>query len=779
MTRSDRPFEAFAGEIRGLSETRAHVADATRRPEREAVATLLEAATLGPEAAARVRANARALVEALREKRRGGGVEALIHEYALSSQEGVALMCLAEALLRVPDDETRDALIRDKLAAGDWLAHVGHSPSLFVNAATWGLVVSGKLAATNSERGLAAALARLIARGGEPLIRKGVDLAMRMMGEQFVSGRTIDEAIANARAREARGYRHSYDMLGEAAVGAQDARRYYDAYAHAIAAIGRASAGRGIYDGPGISIKLSALHPRYCRAQRARVTGELLPRLLELVLLAREADIGLNIDAEEADRLEISLELLEAVCEDPRLRGWNGVGFVVQAYSKRCPAVIAHLIALARRTRRRLMVRLVKGAYWDSEIKRAQVDGMEDFPVFTRKAHTDLCFIACARSLLAAPDAIYPQFATHNAQTLASIVELAGEPFRDRQYEFQCLHGMGEPLYDEVIAPDGLARPCRIYAPVGTHETLLAYLVRRLLENGANTSFVNRINDASIAIDTLIADPADEVRASASPGAPHPAIALPRALFGAARVNSGGIDLASERELARLAGELLDASAGAGLVAEARAAGAGAAVAPAATPTSASAPASAPLCQRIVNPADHDDVVGSVVVASDAQIEAALARAAAAAPRWSATPAAQRARLLERAADLLQQRMPALIGLVVREAGKSIPNAVGEVREAVDFLRYYAHRLRVDPRDGQASGLGALACISPWNFPLAIFTGQVAAALAAGNAVLAKPAEQTPLVAALAVDTLLRAGIADDVVQLLPGGAEVGAALVA
>ena len=477
---SANPFAAFRHEVVAQSPLRAAITEAYRRPEPECVPPLIALAALTPDENQRVEAMARSLTTRLRAKSRSSGVEGLIHEYSLSSQEGVALMCLAEALLRIPDAATRDALIRDKLAPGDWRAHVGASPSLFVNAATWGLVLTGKLVGTSSEQTLGAALTRLIARGGEPLIRAGVDVAMRMMGEQFVTGRTIEEALNASREREARGFTFSYDMLGEAATTAEDAARYLAEYERAVHAIGRAAHKRGIYEGPGVSIKLSALHPRYQRIQRARVMGELLPRIQHLAVLARSYDIGLNIDAEEADRLDLSLDILEALSLDPKLVGWNGLGFVIQAYGKRCVVVIDWLADLARRARRRLMIRLVKGAYWDSEIKRAQIDGQDEFPVFTRKVHTDVSFLACARKLLAAPDAIYPQFATHNAQTLASILTMAGPNFYRGQYEFQCLHGMGEPLYEEVVGRDKLDRPCRVYAPVGSHETLLAYLVRRL-----------------------------------------------------------------------------------------------------------------------------------------------------------------------------------------------------------------------------------------------------------------------------------------------------------
>ena len=476
-----------------------------------------------------------------------------MREYDLSSQEGVALMCMAEALLRIPDAATRDALIADKIGGSEWRAHVGQSPSPFVNAATWGLLITGQLVSAVDETGLAAALTRLIARSGAPVIRASVDTAMRVMGEQFVCGQTIGAAIAHARPFEARGFRYSYDMLGEAATTAEDAERYLAAYETALKAIGAASAGRGVYEGPGLSVKLSALHPRYSRSQRRRAFEELYPRLKRLAVMAREFDVGLNIDAEESERLDISLDLLEALCRDPAMEGWNGVGFVVQAYQKRAVAVIDWIVELARATRRRIMLRLVKGAYWDSEIKRAQVEGLEGFSVFTRKIHTDVSYIACARRLLDAPDAVFPQFATHNALTLATIHAMAGANFYAGQYEFQCLHGMGEPLYNQIVGAGREARPCRVYAPVGSHETLLAYLVRRLLENGANTSFVNRIADASVSIDALIADPVAAASAIAPVGAPHPKIALPRDLYAPARPNSAGLDLSNEARLAALA----------------------------------------------------------------------------------------------------------------------------------------------------------------------------------------------------------------------------------
>ena len=744
------PFSAFAPPVSPRTPLRAAITAACRRDEAAALAPLIAAATLDAGTKRDVRATALALVTALRAKHRGSGVEGLVQEYALSSQEGVALMCLAEALLRIPDNGTRDALIRDKIGDGDWGAHLGGGKSLFVNAATWGLVVTGKLVGGVDERGLGAALARLVARAGEPVIRRGVDLAMRMMGEQFVTGETIEQALARARKEEARGFTYSYDMLGEAATTAGDAARYRRDYEHAIHAIGRASAGRGVHAGPGISIKLSALHPRYQRAQAERVMAELLPVVKALAVQAREYGIGFNIDAEEADRLETSLDLLERLALDPDLAGWDGLGFVVQAYGKRCPFVIDWIVDLARRAGRRIMVRLVKGAYWDAEIKRAQVDGLADFPVYTRKVHTDVAYLACARRLLAARDAVFPQFATHNAQTLATILHLAGPDFAPGDWEYQCLHGMGEPLYEEVVGAGKLGRPCRIYAPVGTHETLLAYLVRRLLENGANSSFVNRIADPAVTLDDMVVDPVDAIHAMPRPGTHNPAIALPRALYPDRR-NSDGIDLSDEEALAALSAALAKSArvewrAGEG---EGR---------------------------PVRNPADHRDVVGTVAEVTEAQAAAAARRAAAS--RWSETPVTARAAVLDAAADAMQVRMPQLMGLAMREAGKSAANAVTEVREAIDFLRYYAAQARATFGPRQAA-LGPVTCISPWNFPLAIFTGQVAAALVAGNPVLAKPAEETPLIAAEAVRLLHAAGVPADALQLLPGDGAIGAALVA
>jgi RHH-type proline utilization regulon transcriptional repressor/proline dehydrogenase/delta 1-pyrroline-5-carboxylate dehydrogenase len=749
----DLPFAALQAEIKPpQSPLRAAVTAAYRRDEVEAVSWLL---AQGARANADAAPLAQRLVEQVRAKRtRASGVDALMHEFSLSSEEGVALMCLAEALLRIPDSATADRLIADKISKGDWRKHLGESPSLFVNAATWGLLITGKLVGTSSEQGLGSALTKLIGKGGEPLIRKGVDLAMRMLGNQFVTGQTIDEALKNSKPNEARGYRYSYDMLGEAALTEVDAQAYYQSYETAIHAIGKASNGRGINDGPGISIKLSALHPRYSRAQHARVMGELLPRVRALVLLAKQYNIGINIDAEEADRLEISLDMMEAMAFDPALAGFDGIGFVVQAYQKRCPFVIDFLIDLAKRSGRKFMVRLVKGAYWDAEIKRAQVDGMPGFPVYTRKVYTDVSYLTCARKLLSAADLLYPQFATHNAHSLAVIYTWAKSDNIDN-YEFQCLHGMGETLYDQVVGAGNLNKACRIYAPVGSHETLLAYLVRRLLENGANSSFVNQIVDPQVSIATLVTDPFTS--AAQQQGAPHPGIALPRQLFGAERANSAGLDLTDENVLTALASNLSEPRSYA------------------ATPLISGFTTFDDAPQPICNPANHADIVGSVVDATLDAVQTALAAATLAAPAWQDRTPAARAALLMAVADLYESHCQELMALAVREAGKSLPNAIAEVREAVDFLRYYAHQAASHPA-GMA--LGPVVCISPWNFPLAIFTGQVAASLVAGNVVLAKPAEQTPLIAHRAVQLFHQAGIPLAALQLLPGRGEVvGAAL--
>ncbi|MCW2253970.1 RHH-type proline utilization regulon transcriptional repressor/proline dehydrogenase/delta 1-pyrroline-5-carboxylate dehydrogenase [Providencia alcalifaciens] len=773
-----QPFLDFAEHILPQSVKRSAITSAYRIPETQALPMLLQQALLPTEQADAAHKLAYSIAEKLRNQKNGIGraglVQGLLQEFSLSSQEGVALMCLAEALLRIPDKATRDALIRDKISSGNWQSHLGQSSSMFVNAATWGLLFTGKLVSTHNEAKLSSSLNRILSKSGEPLVRKGVDMAMRLMGEQFVTGETIAQALANARKLEEKGFRYSYDMLGEAALTEKDAQDYMISYQQAIHAIGKASNGRGIYEGPGISIKLSALHPRYSRAQYSRVMDELYPRLLSLVLQAHQYDVGINIDAEEADRLEISLDLLERLCFEPKLAGWNGIGFVIQAYQKRCPFVIDSIIELAERSKRRLMIRLVKGAYWDSEIKRAQMDGLEGYPVYTRKVYTDVSYIACARKLLSVPNLIYPQFATHNAHTLAAIYQIAGKNYYPGQYEFQCLHGMGEPLYEQVVGKvaDGkLNRPCRIYAPVGTHETLLAYLVRRLLENGANTSFVNRIGDATIPLDELVADPVKDVlelsKTEGQIGLPHPKIGLPRDLYGKRRVNSIGLDMSNEHRLASLSSALLTASMQEKL---AQPLLGGHYQATEVAPNTIT---------PVFNPACHKDIVGHLREATLDEADHALNVANDAGAIWFATPPSERASILLRAADIMEQQLQPLLDVLVREAGKTYANAIAEVREAVDFLNYYATQVRDDFDNNTHRPLGPVVCISPWNFPLAIFTGQIAAALAAGNTVLAKPAEQTPLIAAVAVSMLHQAGIPREALQLLPGkGETIGAKLV-
>jgi len=745
-----------------------------RADETEVVRTLIRQAQLSPELRNKVARRARALVKAVREDRLShGGIDAFLQEYELSSDEGVVLMCLAEALLRIPDADTADRLIRDKIGGANWKKHIGASESLFVNASTWALMLTGRLLGPRpSEKDdLGSAFTRLVARSGEPVIRQAMTQAIRILGRQFVMGRTIEEALSRARDERAAGYRHSFDMLGEAARTAADAERYYDAYASAIAKIGTEKTGEGPIDRPGISVKLSALHPRYEYAQRESVLAELTPRLVELAAIAKDANIGLTVDAEEADRLDLSLDIFEQVAAASRLAGWDGLGLAVQAYQKRATAVIDWLATIAKRDNRRLMVRLVKGAYWDSEIKRGQERGLESYPVFTRKASTDVAYIACARKLIEDGTSFYPQFATHNAHTLATVEALAEA---GAAFEFQRLHGMGEALYGAIVGPGPDDVKCRIYAPVGSHEDLLPYLVRRLLENGANTSFVNRIVDEDLPIARIIADPV-ETMAETKP-IPHPRIPLPSALFGEDRRNSAGIDLSDPVELTALAEDMETAAARDWTAAPGEPAG-----------------GASGETRPILDPSDRRRAVGEVREASPEQVEKAVGAAAAAFNSWEARPAGERATCLEGAADLFDEHRAAFMAIAVREAGKTIPDALGEVREAIDFLRYYAARARSDfgapavlpgptgERNELAlHGRGVFGCISPWNFPLAIFTGQVSAALAAGNTVVAKPAEQTPLMAAHAVRLMHQAGVPEDVLILLPGdGLGVGAPLVA
>ncbi|MDE4173654.1 bifunctional proline dehydrogenase/L-glutamate gamma-semialdehyde dehydrogenase PutA [Phaeobacter sp. PT47_59] len=698
---------------------------------------LVATAALTTSARQAICANAAALVKDIRGHSAPGLMEVFLAEYGLSTDEGIALMCLAEALLRVPDADTIDALIEDKIAPSDWGKHLGHSSSPLVNASTWALMLTGKVLDEDKPspvRALRGAIKRL----GEPVIRTAVGRAMKEMGRQFVLGESIESAMKRAAGMEAKGYTYSYDMLGEAARTEADASRYHLSYSKAISAIAAACTSDDIRKNPGISVKLSALHPRYELAQEARVMEQLVPRLKALALLAKAAGMGLNVDAEEADRLSLSLEVIEAVVSDPSLAGWDGFGVVVQAYGPRTGLAIDALYEMAERYNRRFMVRLVKGAYWDTEIKRAQVEGVDGFPVYTSKALTDVSYIANARKLLGMTDRIYPQFATHNAHTVSAILHMAEDK---SLFEFQRLHGMGETLHQMVKEQNG--NNCRIYAPVGAHRDLLAYLVRRLLENGANSSFVNQIVDENVPPEVVAADPFDAVAdiSRSIPTGPE--------LFAPERANSKGFDLGHAPTLAAIE--------------QARA--------PwrshnwRAAPLLAGDTAPEP-AEDVTNPSDLT-TVGQLAPASDADVETALT----AAHPWDAS-AETRAAALNKAADLYEEHYGELFALLAREAGKSIPDAVAELREAVDFLRYYAARIP------DAAPAGLFTCISPWNFPLAIFTGQISAALASGNAVLAKPAEQTPLIAHRAVELLHAAGVPQSALQLLPGpGSRVGAAL--
>jgi RHH-type proline utilization regulon transcriptional repressor/proline dehydrogenase/delta 1-pyrroline-5-carboxylate dehydrogenase len=709
-------------------------------------------------------------------------LDAFMREYDLSSEEGVLLMCLAEALLRIPDDETAEKLIADKLSEAEWEKHMGMSDSLLVNASTWGLMLTGRIVRLplDAPGNFRAVWSRLISRSTEPVIRMAVRRAMRMMGSQFVMGRTIDEALKRSQNKDNRAFLHSFDMLGEAALNAADAQRFFVAYQQAIAAIGEFAgvppAGATPEDRtrrPSISIKLSALHPRFEFAKRERVMAELVPQLLALAVQAKEHSIGLTVDAEETDRLELTLDVFEAVYRNEALAGWCGFGIAVQAFHKRAPAVIEWLETLAREVGRRMPVRLVKGAYWDTEIKRAQEQGLSGYPVFTRKANTDIAYLACARRLLAARDLFYPQLATHNAQTVAAVRAYAGlaTEFGDGGYEFQRLHGMGEALY-QVVRED-LSIPCRVYAPVGSHEDLLPYLVRRLLENGANTSFVNRIFDESVAPEQLVADPVAAVKAL--PVKTNPALPLPAELYGSTRRNSAGLNLSDEAASAALAREL------------------GALGRP---PRAASlvfdgAPGNG-IVRAVTSPADRRLIVGEWQAMEPARAPDVIAAAVGAYPRWNAMPVDGRAAILDRAADRLEARRAEFVRILILEAGKTVADAIGEVRETVDFLRYYAGMARRwlghpqeltgptgEYNELQLHGRGVFVCISPWNFPLSIFTGQIAAALVAGNTVVAKPAEQTNLIAAQMAALLRDAGLPSYVFQCCLGGGELGAQLVA
>jgi RHH-type proline utilization regulon transcriptional repressor/proline dehydrogenase/delta 1-pyrroline-5-carboxylate dehydrogenase len=743
-------------------------------PETNVVRSLADRARLAPDRREAVQQRALALVNAVRgAKPAGSGLDAFLREYHLGSREGVILMCLAEALLRIPDAETADRLIADKIPSGDWQDHLGDSDSLFVNASTWGLMLTGRIVdVERAELGSVRSwFSRLTSRIGEPVARAALRQAMRILGHQFVMGRSIEEALERTHGSRERLYRYSFDMLGESAITSEDAERYYEKYRAAIIAVGRDVDPRADVVGRhSISVKLSALHPRYELAQRERVLTELAPRLHALVKLARESGIGLTVDAEEAERLELSLQLIDSVLESDVSGGYAGFGLAVQAYQRRAYNVLEWLASRARSLNRRITVRLVKGAYWDSEVKRAQERGLSSYPVFTRKPSTDVSYLACARLLASTRDVIYPQFATHNAQTVAYVAEVFGNA--SGTFEYQRLHGMGEELYSQVVGIEHGDHACRVYAPVGPHEDLLPYLVRRLLENGANTSFVNRIVDARLPAETIVTDPVAQVDGYTE--IPHPRIVEPARLYGSDRANSRGVNMADGAELHALK----------------KACEAAAASQWQATALIDGKPGSGDTVQ-LVNPSNESQVVGTIKQASTADAERAIASAFKAQPDWDAMPAEQRAAILMRAADAFEANLGAFIARCTLEAGKTLNDGIAEVREAVDFLRYYATQARsefgeekvlVGPTGERNSlrlrGKGVFVCISPWNFPLAIFTGQVAAALAAGNAVIAKPAEQTPLTAALAVQLLHSAGVPPQVLHFLPGeGGTVGAAL--
>jgi RHH-type proline utilization regulon transcriptional repressor/proline dehydrogenase/delta 1-pyrroline-5-carboxylate dehydrogenase len=754
---------------------RADINKVYRGDESEIVSNLIEYGHLSDQQNMAIRKLATALVEQVRQERKSStGIDSFLTEYALSSDEGIALMCLAEALLRVPDKSTVDRLIKDKLASPDWKSHRGQSESFFVNATTWALMLTGKvLSVENTENLMSKAVRKLISRSSEPVVRTAVDKAMRIMSKQFVKGRTIQEALTRARKKEEKGYLFSYDMLGEAALTHEDAQRYFAAYANAIETIGKnKTAGADVYRSPGISIKLSALHPRYQEFQQQRVLQELSPKLLSLAQLAKHHNIGLTIDAEESERLDLSLDLIEAVFNDNSLDGWDGFGLAVQSYQKRAFYLLDWVADLARRKGRRMMVRLIKGAYWDSEIKKTQMQGLEEYPVFTRKVFTDVSFQACAKKLLTMTDVIYPQFATHNAYSVALILNLVGD-YRD--FEFQCLHGMGKELYEQIVPAQKFGIPCRVYAPVGSHEDLLPYLVRRLLENGANSSFVNRIVDDKAPISELVEDPIG--KAEQFIHKINQNIPLPVDIFAPERKNSMGLDFTNrdlraflQNQLASFANPHWNA-----------------------TPIIAGKTFSMKDAEELVSPQNMNQVIGKVVNATMEDVEAALERANEVFNSWAETSVHERAICIERFADLLEKHRATFLALACLEAGKTWNDGIAELREAIDFCRYYAVQARKIMGDpitlkgytGELNEIslhprGTILCISPWNFPLAIFTGQVVAALVTGNCVIAKPAEQTTLIAHFAIDLLLKSGVPAGVIQFLPGpGETIGAKLVA
>ncbi|MCF6215292.1 MAG: bifunctional proline dehydrogenase/L-glutamate gamma-semialdehyde dehydrogenase PutA [Emcibacter sp.] len=767
-----------------LDEIRGILRAATHADEELCIANLLESSSLSAAAQQRIVDASRELVALSRLKSdEQGTMDYFLQEFGLSNREGVALMCLAEALLRVPDGLTADKLIAEKIQSGDWSDHKGKSDSLFVNASTWGLMMTGGVVNLGDDvtENFSGWMKRLIAKSGEPIIRGAVMQAMRIMGGQYVLGRTIGEAAKRGQKENRPDTRFSFDMLGEGARTLEDAAQYFSAYRQAIEKIGKDNAAENIYEAPGISVKFSALHPRYEFAQAEIVMGEIYPKIRRLALAAKKYGLGFTIDAEEADRLDISLDIFENLARDPELGPWDGLGIVVQAYQKRAPYVLDWLISLGRelskKSTRKFMIRLVKGAYWDSEIKHAQEMGLADYPVYTRKPTTDLSYQICAERMMRAQDVIYGQFATHNAYSVALILELAGDR---RDFEFQRLHGMGQLLYDQLQDNISPKVNMRVYAPVGAHKDLLPYLVRRLLENGANSSFVNRFMDKNITVENLMQDVSDLVRA-ANPRR-HGLIPLPVDILSASgreaapRKNAMGLDLSSPIEMADLTEEMTRATekpfkigpiVGGKLLAR--------------------------RTENIVNPSNRDEVIAAVGIPEDSDIDQALEMSVSAFKAWDNLGGKARAAILNKAADLMEMRMRPLMGIISKEAGRTIADALSEVREAVDFLRYYAMQaeaefetpLSLPGCTGERNrlslhGRGVFLCISPWNFPLAIFVGQLAAALAAGNAVIAKPAEQTPIIAGEAVKILHEAGVPGDILHMFPGaGAGIGGRLVA
>ncbi|WP_068088692.1 bifunctional proline dehydrogenase/L-glutamate gamma-semialdehyde dehydrogenase PutA [Polycladidibacter stylochi] len=743
---------------RHLEKLRQKVSDYYLVDEHSCVMELASALQMPTSMAEGIRSKTVDLVTKLRTTTQPTMMESFLGEYGLSTQEGIALMCLAEALLRVPDTCTVDALIADKIAPSAWGEHLGKASSSLVNASTWALFLTGKLLQPQQQT-LASTLRTMLKRMGEPVLRTAVGQAMKELGSQFVLGRSIHEAIKNATQLEKEGFTYSYDMLGEAAQTEDDAKRYHLEYTRAITALARQANHVSIHDNPGISVKLSALHPRYEITNKQRVMDELFPRVLSLAALAKSSGIGLNIDAEEADRLELSLDIIEALIAHPSLKNWEGFGVVVQAFGPRAAPVIDWVYECAKAHQRKITLRLVKGAYWDSEIKRAQTLGLGSYPVFTRKVNTDLSYLACAQKLLGMGDVIYPQFATHNAQTVTAIQQFASAN-NITNYEFQRLHGMGEALHQ--LAKETHGTRCRIYAPVGAHRDLLAYLVRRLLENGANSSFVHQIRDEAVSAEEIATDPLELVE-QLKPDVANPNIPLPPMLFGERRLNARGFDIADSRQRRDWQRHQQN-YANHQWFAEAIVA----------NETTSPNTTKQPVC----NPAHNEHIIGHCIEAQEAHITSALQSAKDFAPQWAQTTPQQRVEALENYADLLEENAAQIFALLTQEAGKTHMDAINELREAVDFARYYAAELeRLSCEHPDLAARGTILCISPWNFPLAIFSGQILAALAAGNCVLAKPAPQTPLIAALATKLMLEAGIPAKALQLLPGGADVGAQL--